>query len=137
MKNIFLLTIIITLAFQSAFSDTKNDSTIQNGSILFFKDPRIDVLEKIYTYKKKEIDKSIRVHVFQATNRDAVFNAKAEFSKKFPGIPTFVSYQAPNFKLRAGEFANTKEAQNFLKQVKPHFQSSFVIEENQGKAPGK
>lgn len=106
-----------------------NDSLTNNGGILFFKDPRIDVLEKIYTYKKKSVEKNIRVHVFQATNRDEVFNAKMEFSKKFPGIPTFVSYQAPNFKLRAGEFESTQEANNFLKQIKPHFKSSFVIEE--------
>lgn len=132
MKSKFLLSIVFCFAYIITFSDA-NDSTSAQGSILFFKDPRIDVLEKIYTYKKKEIEKTIRVHVFQATNRDAVFNAKTEFSKKFPGIPTFVSYQAPNFKLRAGEFASNQEANNFLKQVKVHFKSSFVIEENQGK----
>ena len=58
-----------------------------------------------------------------------VFEMKNEFSKRFPGIPTFISYQAPNFKLRAGDFETNQEASAFLKKVKPFFPSSFVIEE--------
>lgn len=136
MKKIFLYVILFcstSLFVYPSDSDTLNTS----GSILFFKDPRIDVLEKIYTYRKKEADKIIRVHVFQATNREAVFNAKIEFSKKYPGIPTFVTYQAPNFKLRAGEFLEIQEANSFLKQVKTSFPSSFVIEEIVVKDTGK
>jgi hypothetical protein len=129
MKIKILYTITFVSFFGIALADD-TDSTKDVNNILFLKDPRIDVLEKIYTYKKTVKVKLIKVHVFQASNRDAVFEAKNDFSKRFPGIPTFVSYQAPNFKLRAGEFETTQEAQNFLKQVKPHFKSSFVIEEN-------
>ncbi|MCB9034608.1 MAG: hypothetical protein H6553_12280 [Chitinophagales bacterium] len=129
MRNLFLLIVItlITIKVQA-----QNDTLVNNmydNNIIIFKDPRVDVLEKFYRYKKTVAEKLIRVHVFQATNRDEVFNAKKEFSARFPGIETFMSYQSPNFKLRAGTFATTKEAQNFLKQVKPYFPSSFVIEE--------
>jgi len=125
-----LIVTVFTVSLSAKDTDENTDSseTIENN-ILFFKDPRIDVLEKIYTYKKSNALKNIRVHIFQATNRDAVFEIKNEFSKRFPGIPTFISYQAPNFKLRAGEFETTQEANGFLKKVKPFFPSSFVIEE--------
>lgn len=131
MKKILVaLVFSFTLFINSLMAlDNDTDNTVGENNIIFFKDARIDVLEKIYTYKKPNSLKNIRVHVFQAPNRDAVFEAKNDFSKRFPGIPTFVSYQAPNFKLRAGEFETTQEANAFLKKVKPYFQSSFVIEE--------
>jgi hypothetical protein len=124
----FLILFIFSVIALPAMDGEIELDTTQNN-ILFFKDPRIDVLEKIYTYKKSNPFKNIRVHVFQATNRDAVFEMKNEFSKRFPGIPTFISYQAPNFKLRVGDFETNQEASAFLKKVKPFFPSSFVIEE--------
>jgi hypothetical protein len=107
-----------------------NDSTEVKNNILFFKDPRVDVLQKIYSRKAAGPKKGyIRVQIFQATARDKVFEAKAQFSARYPGIPTFVSYISPNFKLRAGDFETHQEAFKFMQGLKKYFPSSFVIEE--------
>lgn len=103
--------------------------SIAENNILFFKDPRIDVLQKMYMHKEIDTKKLIRVQVFQASSRDKVFEAKTDFIKHFPGIQTFITYQSPNFKLRAGEFESQTEAFKFLQQIKPYFPASFVIEE--------
>lgn len=129
MKYLFTICCLLMIVyFAKADSDT-TDTDIKNN-VLFFKDPRVDVLQKIYSRKpagpKKQI---IRVQVMQAGSRDQVFEAKAQFSARFPGIITFVSYASPNFKLRAGDFNTKKEAFNFLKQIKQYFPTSFVIEE--------
>lgn len=106
------------------------DSTKADNNILFFKDPRVDVLQKIYSRKPAgPLKKLVRVQVFQASARDQVFDAKAKFSARFPGIATFITYASPNFKLRAGEFASKEEAFKFLMQIKAMFPASFVIEE--------
>ena len=126
MKN-FLWIILGMTAVQYAAAQGV-DSTAENN-ILFFKDPRVDVLQKMYMYKATDLKKLIRVQVFQASARDKVFEAKTEFMKRFPGIQTFITYQSPNFKLRAGEFESQSEAFKFLQQIKPHFPASFVIEE--------
>jgi hypothetical protein len=105
------------------------DSVAVENNILFFKDPRVDVLQKMYMYKETDLKKLIRVQVFQASSRDKVFEAKTDFIKRFPGIQTFITYQSPNFKLRAGEFESSTEAFKFLQQIKPYFPASFVIEE--------
>jgi hypothetical protein len=116
-----------------AFSNSKaadNDSTFINNNILFFKDPRVDVLQKMYSRKPAGPKaKIIRVQVFQAPARDKIFEAKAQFSARFPGIATFVTYAPPNFKLRAGEFESQQEAFQFMKSIKAYFPNSFVIEE--------
>ncbi len=127
MKTIFWIIIGIS-ALQTAKAQAI-DSVEAENNILFFKDPRVDVLQKMYMYKASDSKKLIRVQVFQASARDKVFEAKTEFMKRFPGIQTFITYQSPNFKLRAGEFESQTEAFKFLQQIKPFFPSSFVIEE--------
>ncbi len=132
MKNgILFLVLILAFTYIKA-QDYWNDSTDVENNILFFKDPRVDVLQKMYSYNKTVkvvTEKLIRVQVMQGSNRDEVFAAKTKFSQRFPGIPTYITYASPNFRLRAGEFASTQEAQKFLQQLKSMFPASFMIEE--------
>ena len=127
MKNIFWIALCIGTIHSVLAEDA--DSIAAENNILFFKDPRVDVLQKMYMYKEVDTKKLIRVQVFQASSRDQVFEAKTEFIKHFPGIQTFITYQPPNFKLRAGEFESQTEAFKFLQQIKHYFPASFVIEE--------
>ena len=99
----------------------------KSGTIFYFL--RISA----WMYCKKCIPANLltknKLYVFQAAARDQVFEAKAQFSARFPGIVTFVTYASPNFRLRAGEFETQGEAFKFMQQVKPYFPASFVIEE--------
>lgn len=124
-----ILPILLFCAAASGAAAQSIDSVQAENNVLFFKDPRVDVLLKKYMYKENDLKKLIRVQVFQASSRDKVFEAKTEFIKRFPGIQTFITYQSPNFKLRAGEFESSTEAFKFLQQIKPYFPASFVIEE--------
>ncbi len=132
----YLMTLgFILFAFGIAKAADDNDSTAteDKNNILFFKDPRVDVLQKMYSRKPAGAKKgTIRVQIFQAASRDKIFEAKSQFSAKYPGIATFVSYASPNFKLRVGEFESHQEAFKFMQQLKTSFPASFVIEE---KAP--
>lgn len=128
MKYLITAYCLLFTAYLTKAAD--NDSSEVKNNILFFKDPRVDVLQKMYMRKpagpKKQV---IRVQVFQAAARDKIFEAKAQFAARFPGIVTFVTYAPPNFRLRAGEFETQGEAYKFMQQVKPYFPASFVIEE--------
>lgn len=106
------------------------DSSDIGNNILFFKDPRVDVLQKIFS-RKAAVDrkKTVRVQIFQATSRDLVFEARSKFAARFPGIVTIITYAPPNFKLRAGDFETNQEAFKFMKTLKSDFPASFVIEE--------
>jgi len=129
----YLITIFCLLFVANFVKAADDDSTEISNNILFFKDPRVDVLQKMYSRKAAGPKKGyIRVQIFQAASRDKVFEAKAQFSARYPGIPTFVSYAPPNFKLRAGEFETNQEAFKFMQGLKKYFPASFVIEE---KAP--
>ncbi|HNY56366.1 MAG TPA: SPOR domain-containing protein [Chitinophagales bacterium] len=125
----YLITLLVLFTAFTFVKAADNDSTEIRNNILFFKDPRVDVLQKMYSRKPVNKKQAIRVQVFQAAARDQVFEAKAQFSARFPGIVTFVTYASPNFRLRAGEFETQGEAFKFMQQVKPYFPASFVIEE--------
>lgn len=128
MKYLFTACCLLMFAFFCKAND--NDSTDIGNNILFFKDPRVDVLQKIYS-RKAAVDKkkTVRVQIFQAQSRDQVFEARAKFSARFPGIATIITYAPPNFKLRVGDFETNQEAFKFMKTLKSDFPASFVIEE--------
>lgn len=130
-NNLNKLFTIWMLMSSISWLHANNSDTIQvSNNIILFKDPRVDILQKIYLRKSDGKKKGlIRVQVFQAPSRERIFEAKAQFSARFPGIATFVTYVPPNFKLRAGEFDTQQEANKFMQQVKPYFPASFVIEE--------
>ena len=123
-----LLIVCFFVAFQMIKADNNDSIPAVGNNILYFKDPRVDVLQKMYTRKASKKG-AVRVQIFQATSRDKIFEAKEQFSARFPGIVTFVTYSSPNFRLRAGDFETQTEAFKFLQQVKPVFPASFVIEE--------
>ncbi|HOU46787.1 MAG TPA: SPOR domain-containing protein [Chitinophagales bacterium] len=126
----YLITLFLLLTSMAILPAADNDSIPENGdNILFFKDPRVDVLQKMYMRKTASKKQAIRVQVFQAATRDQIFDAKAQFSARYPGIATYVTYASPNFRLRVGEFETQNEAFKFMQQVKHYFPASFVIEE--------
>lgn len=129
MKNIFVFFLLI-ISVHFCFADSDTTSFEIKNNILFFKDPRVEVLQKIYSRKPVDPNKKIiRVQVSQAPSRDQIFEAKAQFSARYPGIETYIKYASPNFKLRVGNFETKQEAFNFMKQIKTYFPYSFVIEE--------
>jgi hypothetical protein len=119
--------VVVCFSAQSLLAD--DDNPVIQNNILYFKDPRVDVLQKMYMRNKTKKDLVTRVQIFQATSRDQVFEARAQFSARFPGIQTFITYATPNFKLRVGEFDSKQEAHKFMMQLKAYFPTSFVIEE--------
>ncbi len=129
MKYILSFGLLLILFIPCIAANDSTDTDLKNN-ILFFKDPRVDILQKIYSRKAVDPNKkNIRVQVAQAASRDDIFDAKAQFSARYPGITTYIKYASPNFKLRVGDFESKDEAFKFMKQIKPYFPSSFVIEE--------
>ena len=50
-----------------------------------------------------------------------------KFIKIYREIETFISYDSPNYILRAGDFMNKSEAEEVRKKIRKNFPESFVI----------
>lgn len=129
MKN-WILTILIAFLCVS-FTQAQTNDSLQSGNALIFKDPRIDYLQKVYSAKNKvkaESKKVYRVQIVASKSRNEVNDAKAQFSSKYPGIPVFMSFDPPAFKLRVGTFVSRSDAQTFLSEIRKTYPSSFIVE---------
>ena len=66
-----------------------------------------------------------RTQVFSGNNqrasKDEALNKEREIKELFPDVPTYVSYNAPFWKLRVGDFRSHEEAYHMMRQLMAAF----------------
>ena len=133
MKRILLLLFLVSSLLAKA-NVGQNDSIPAGLSqnVVIFKDPRIDYLQKVYSSKfkvKQESKRVFRVQLTSSRSRTEVNDMKSQFSAKYPGIPVYISFDPPTFKLRVGNFTSKGDAEQFLRELRKTYSSSFVVEQ--------
>lgn len=96
-----------------------NIRVIQNSDIA-----RLDSLKKVYPTKPN----GYRVQIFFG-KRDDARDKKVEFLKKYPEVGAYISYLAPNFRLRVGDFRTKIECENFKKEISSDFPASYIVKD--------
>jgi len=124
---------LLLFAASGALAQTK-------GKVEVIKDSRVDTL----IAKRAELNKAtgaelvngFRVQIFTGANRKDAYSAQAKFQEEFPDIRSYVIYNEPNFKVRAGDFSTRMEAEKLQNELKKWFTGTFIISEkiNQPKA---
>jgi hypothetical protein len=92
-----------------------------NDTIVVRKDARLDVLSiKQNQYNQRQsrmlsngLYKGYRIQVISTSKRDDAFRMKADLESQFPEEKTYIIFQAPNFKVRIGNFIKRDEADKF------------------------
>jgi hypothetical protein len=64
-----------------------------------------------------------------AGSKDRALKARIDFQHKFPGIPCYITYEAPNFKVRAGDFLTFLEAAALCEKVRVFYPTAYVVED--------
>lgn len=68
-----------------------------------------------------------RTQVFSGNNqrksKDEAFRKEKEIKELFPDVPTYVTYTAPFWKLRVGDFRSHEEAYHLMRQLMDAFPS--------------
>lgn len=59
----------------------------------------------------------------QRKSKDEAFEKEKKIKELFPGVPTYVSYTAPFWKLRVGDFRSHEEAYHMQRQLMTAFPS--------------
>ncbi len=71
-----------------------------------------------------------RVQIYTASgNRSKLLTdrVKAEFDAKHPGVRSYITYDAPYYRLRVGDFRNRFEAQQFLRKISSDYIYAIVV----------
>lgn len=103
----------------------------RRGSLHIDQDSRIERLMRRQreVYAENNTMSGYRIQIFMEIGNEAIQHAesvKKDFSEQFPGIPIYLTYEQPNYRLRVGDFRNRVEALKYLKLIKPSFNLAFV-----------
>ncbi len=102
------------------------------GELKVYQDPRVDTLLSRYV-QINEIHPVIegwRIEIFfEAGNysKKQAMEAKAEFVKNYPEVPSYLIFQQPYYKVRVGDFRTKMEAERFLHQIEFEYPQAFVV----------
>jgi hypothetical protein len=99
--------------------------------LILTRDSRIDQLiakQKDQNTMKQTIP-GFRVQIYFGSVRQKAAEVKQEFSWKHPDVPAYLTYMAPNFKVRVGDFRTRLEAQGFLKAIDGQYPTSFIVQD--------
>jgi len=74
----------------------------------------------------KHIRKGFRVQVFLGDRKTAE-ETKRTFLQKYPDTPAYLSWLAPNFRLRVGDLRTRLEAERLLRDLKVIYPGSYIV----------
>src|SRR6185369_11697068 len=123
----FLLSLVsVSFSAQQLVSDT--------SSVVIHKDARIDLLLKKQseineetTRNSRRVAKGFRLLVVNTNKRDEAISAKSKLYQYFPELKSYLIYQSPYFKLKAGNFKERKDAEGYQKKLNAFFPSGVFI----------
>jgi hypothetical protein len=132
MKKILIVTAIL-FSINSFAQDTalsKKDSS----AVIVHKDPRVDLLIRKQAQINEEISresrktgKGFRLMVISTSNRNEAIEAKSKVYTYFPELKSYLWHQSPYYKLKAGNFKDRKEAEEYQKKLNIYFPKGVFI----------
>lgn len=134
MKYILMLGILLHCTFSGKTQTIEIDTL---GTVLVYKDPRIDVLAKQELGQNQKTGHAIvsfgglvrgyRVQVLNTNNRLLANKTKGELYTRFPSQKVYILYKSPFFRVRIGNFKDRKDAQVLMNVISGMFSSGVYI----------
>ena len=125
MKSLF---VVLLLAAVSAHAQT------DSASVVVEKDARVDLLIKKQAQINEETTRDsrrnipgYRIQVINSSDRNKVFSVKTTIYQKYPDLKPYLIYQAPNYKLKLGNFKTAEEAEPYLQQLTKLFPTGVYV----------
>jgi len=129
----------LLLCTLNSFGQTMETDTV--GSMIVYKDARIDMLSKQQLAKAKQtvnhgssgiarvggIARGYRVQVLNTNNRMLANKTKADLYSRFPSQKVYIVYRSPFFKVRIGNFLKRDEAESLMHALSGMFSSGIYV----------
>ena len=116
------------------FAVGRVSAQVDTTGVVVTKDPRIDLLVKKQiaineetTRESREHVPGFRIQVINTPDRNKVYDAKAKVYQQFPDWKPYLLYQAPNYKLRVGDFKTQEEAEAAMQELAKLFPSGLYV----------
>jgi len=126
--SLFLLAAAGSLQAQETVADTARQSVVVH------KDPRVDLLVAKQAQINEETSrdarrtvKGFRLMIISTNSRDEAIAAKTKVYTYFPELKAYLWHQSPFYKLKAGNFKDRKEAEQYQKKLNEYFPKGVYV----------
>lgn len=99
----------------------------RTGKITIIQDERITQLDNL----KRDypgLQDGFRVQIFFGKRKEAL-DQKAKFTENYPEIPAYISYLAPNFRLRLGDFRTRTEGEKLKHEIDSDYPGCYLVKD--------
>ena len=96
------------------------------GQVNVVKDNRID--EKVANKAQKQI-LGYRVQICFDSDKNLVDQMRAKFISQYPKIDTYITFDAPNFNLKVGDFRTQIEAEKLKEKIVADYSITIIHKE--------
>lgn len=134
-KIIVLIAVLFSLqSFAQIQGDTTMKKVADTSSVIVHKDPRLDLLVKKQIQINEETSrearksgKGFRLMIISTISRDEAIAAKTKIYTYFPELKAYLWHQSPYYKLKAGNFKERKDAEEYQKKLNVYFPKGVFI----------
>lgn len=131
MRSVLIICASILLSHLAiAQSATLCDSgSTTRGTVKVYADPKLNQAiapEEVPDDEQPQMP-GYRIQIYLGTDRNQANKVKAEFLQMYPDQPAYLDYQAPNFRIRVGDFRDKLEAQKLFHELKDVFDGVLIV----------
>ncbi len=108
--------------------------TSGTGSIQYIQDDRIDQLiaKQVQINQNRSGTNGFRIQIFFDSGNNSKTKAQSiydDFLAKYPGVGAYLTFKAPNYKVRVGDFRTKLDARRFLNEIIVNYPNAWIIED--------
>jgi hypothetical protein len=71
-----------------------------------------------------------RVQIYNGPDRNKAARIKAEFMRNYPGVPTYLTYSSPAYRVKIGDFRNRGDASPLYKEALGSYSPCMIVPDN-------
>jgi len=125
-----IFTILLIFTGCAVFSQP---AATEPGKIEIIQDSRIPVLIERHILVNATLPgvmEGYRIQIYFDSGNDSkkrAMDVRADFVSRYPGIPAYLSFQEPVFKVRIGDYRLELEADGQVQKIMVNYPNSYVI----------
>jgi hypothetical protein len=105
---------------------------LQKINNVYFQEDIKKLLEKNREYNISQKIYGFKILIFSQTGNGSKSNAlaaKSNFLEIFSGVPVYLVYEEPYFKVKIGNFKTRKNALEFLRIIQDTYPNCFIVQD--------
>ena len=132
MRVLSFITLLFWVAVIHAQPNARAYSDSSSLEVKLRQDPRIESLlnaHKEVVSRERGVS-GFRVQIYSDSGNQSKLRTqrrKSEFDSKYPGVGSYIIYDAPDFKLRVGNFRTRLDARRFLEKIARDYRGAYIV----------